>query len=103
MPITPGNNLEPLMAGTDWSATQGAVEAFKINAYAAEVAAGKLQWLPVNRRIPIIVDQEGKIMSGHHRLIAARIASVTMPEAAIQSFPGLTSRPAKAWRDVRVR
>ena len=103
MPITPGDNLEPLMAGTDWSATQGAVEAFKINAYAAEMAAGKWQWLPVNRRNPIIVDQEGKIMSGHQSLVAARIASVTMPEAALQQFPGLTSRPVKAWHDVRVR
>ena len=103
MPITPGADLEPIMAGTGWFATQGAVEARKVNAYADDMANGNWQWLPPNRQNPIIVDQAGKIMSGHHRLIAAQIAGVTVPEAVIQRFPGITSRPVKVWRDVRVR
>lgn len=103
MPITLGDDLEPLMAGTGWSATQSAVEAAKVNAYAGAMADGNWQWLPLNRRNPIIVDQGGKIMSGHHRLVAAQIAGVSVPEAAIQRFPGMTSRPIKAWRDVQVR
>ena len=103
MPITLGDDLEPVMAGTGWSATQTLVEALKVNAYADNMAAGNWQWLPLNRRNPIILDQAGKIMSRHHRLVAAQSAGVAVPEAALQQFPGLTSRPVKAWHDVRVR
>ena len=103
MPIIPGESLETLMAGTGWFATQGAVDASKASAYADEMAKGNWQWLPLNRQNPIILDQSGKIMSGHHRLVAARIAGVGVPEAAIQRFPRTTARPVKAWRDVRVR
>ena len=103
MPITPGDDLEPVMAGTGWLPTQSAVEASKVNAYAYDMTAGNWQWLPLNRQNPIIVDQAGKIMSGHHRLVAAQIAGVTVPAAAIQRFPGMTFRPVKAWRYVLVR
>lgn len=103
MPISPGDDLEPLMTGTGWSATQGGVDAAKVNLYADEMARGSWQWLPLNRRNPILIDQSGKIMSGHHRLIAARIAGVAVPEAALQRFPGNTSRPSTSWRDVLVR
>ena len=103
MPITPGDNLEPVMAGMGWSPTQSGVEAAKINAYADDMTDGNWQWLPLNRQNPIIVDQAGNIMSGHHRLVSAQIAGVSVPEAAIQRFPGMTSRPVKAWRDVQVR
>lgn len=103
MPIIQGDSLEPVMAGTGWSPTQSAVEAAKVNAYASDMANGNWQWLPSNLQNPLIVDQAGKIMSGHHRLVAAQIAGVTVPEAAVQRFPGATSRPAKAWRDVGVR
>lgn len=103
MPVTTGDNLEPLMAGTGWFATQAVVDAAKVNTYAEEMAQGNWTWLPLNRQNPIIVDQSGKIMSGHHRLVAARIADVVVPEAAIQRFPGMTFRPVKLWHDVRVR
>ena len=103
MPINLGDNLEPLMASTGWSATQTSVEALKVNAYADNMAVGNWQWLPLNRRNPIVLDQAGKIMSGHHRLVAAQVAGVVVPEAVIQRFSGVTSRPIKSWRDVRVR
>ncbi len=103
MPISPGDDLEPLMTSTGWSATQGGVDAAKVNLYADEMARGSWQWLPLNRRNPILIDQLGKIMSGHHRLIAVRIAGVTVPEAALQHFPGATSRPSTSWQDVVVR
>ena len=103
MPITPGDNLEPLMVGTEWLATQATVDAAKVTAYADEMANGNWRWLPLNRQNPIILDQSGKIMSGHHRLVAAQAAGITVPESAIQRFRGMTSRPAKLWRDVRVR
>jgi|GEM_PF-1212917 len=103
MPITPGDSLEPLMVGTGWLATQAAVDAAKVNSYADEMAKGNWRRLSPNRQNPIILDQSGKIMSGHHRLVAAQIAGLTVPELAIQRFPGMTSRPVKLWRNVRVR
>ena len=103
MPISPGDDLEPLMAGTGWSATQGGVDAARVNLYSDEMARGNWQWLPINRLSPILVDQTGKIMSGHHRLIAAHIAGVAIPEAVLQHFPGNTLRPSTLWQDVLVR
>jgi hypothetical protein len=103
MLMSPGDDLETLMAGTGWSATQGAVDSAKINLYFAEMADGNWQWLPLNRRNPILIDQAGKIMSGHHRLVAARLAGIMVPEAALQRFSGTTSRPVTAWRNVLVR
>ena len=56
MLITPGDNLEPMMAGTGWLPTQSAVEALKVNAYAVDIANGNWQWLPLNRQNPIILE-----------------------------------------------
>ncbi|MBV9848124.1 MAG: hypothetical protein JO250_00410 [Armatimonadetes bacterium] len=102
MALAPGDDLEPLMAGSGLSATQSAVEAARVNAYARDMAAGDWTWLPPNARSPIIVDRAGNIMSGHHRLVAARLAGVDVPEAAVMRFPGVTSRPSRPWDSVAV-
>ena len=103
MPVSPGDNLEPLMAGSGWQATQGAVDSAKVNLYAVEMALGNWQWLPPNLRNPILIDPSGKIMSGHHRLVAAQSAGISVPEAAIQRFPANTARPTTLWQNVLVR
>lgn len=103
MPISPGDDLGPLMAGTTWQATQGGVDAEKVNFYAEQMIQNSWNWLPLNRRNPILVDRIDRIMSGHHRFVAARLAGVSVPEAALQRFPGSTSRPVTAWSEVLVR
>ena len=103
MPISPGDDLGLLMADTGWQATQGGVDAEKVNLYAKEMIQNNWNWLPLNRRNPLLVDQADRIMSGHHRFVAARLAGVDVPEAAIQRFPGSTSRPVTAWFEVLVR
>lgn len=102
MPLTPGDDLEPLMAASGFIATQTAVDAIRVNLYVVEMTSGNWRWLPLNRRNPILIDELGKIMSGHHRLIAARIAEVIVPAGAVQRFPGITQRPATAWHDILV-
>lgn len=103
MPISPGDDLGPLMADTRWQATQSGVDAEKVNFYAEQMIQNNWNWLPLNRRNPILVDQADKIMSGHHRFVAARLAGVFVPEAAIQRFSGSTSRPVTEWSKVLVR
>ena len=100
MEVYSGDSLEALMGSSGLMATQGAVKAAQVNAYARDMAAGNWIWLPPNRRNPIMVDQRGNIMSGHHRLVAASLAGQEVPEAAIVRFPGVTSRPSRPWGDV---
>lgn len=103
MRLTSGNDLEPLMTGSGLTATQTAVDASRVNLYAGEMVSGNWQWLPLNRSNPILLDELGRIMSGHHRLIAAHIAGIHVPADAEQRFPGRTQRPTTAWHDVLVR
>ena len=100
--MTAGDALEVLMADSGLMATQSAVEAVRVNAYADDMRAGKWAWLPINRRNPIIVDAQGNVMSGHHRLVAARLAGVGVPDAAVVRFPGVTARTPRTWSDVSV-
>jgi hypothetical protein len=39
-------------------------------------------------------------MSGHHRIIAAELAGIEIPESAIVKYSGVTSRPVYDWSDV---
>jgi RHS repeat-associated protein len=49
----------------------------------------------------IIVDAEGNIMSGHHRVLAAEIARLPgIPESAIYRFGGVSGRPVYQWSDI---
>ncbi len=100
--MSAGDDLEVLMTRSGLMATQGTVEAVRLNAYADAMRTGNWTWLPINRRNPIIVDAERNIMSGHHRLVAAHLAGVDIPDAAIVRFPGVTARTPRAWSDVSV-
>jgi RHS repeat-associated protein len=49
----------------------------------------------------IIVDSEGNIMSGHHRILGAEVARLPgIPEGAIYRFGGQSGRPVYQWSDI---
>ena len=52
---------------------------------------------------PIILDANGKIMQGHHRIAAAELAKVPIPEDAIKRVPADTIRDTRTWGQVTVR
>jgi RHS repeat-associated protein len=53
----------------------------KVDQYAQEMKAGRWNW---NSKLEkIIIDPNGNILSGHHRVLAAEKAGVTIPESAI--------------------
>lgn len=55
--------------------------------------SNKLDW----SKSKIIVDKNGAIMNGHHRIIAAQKAKVQIPDSAIVIFRGENLRPIYNW------
>jgi len=49
----------------------------------------------------IIVDPEGNIMSGHHRVLAAELAGLPeIPKDSIHLATSVTRRPVYAWSTI---
>jgi hypothetical protein len=57
------------------------------------MARGSWDWA----KNQIIVDKLGRIMDGHHRVLAAYRAGVGIPESAIIQLDQLTVRPEYQW------
>jgi hypothetical protein len=48
----------------------------------------------------IIVDESGNIMSGHHRVLAADMAGVEIPETSIYITKTPNPRPVTSWPEI---
>jgi RHS repeat-associated protein len=68
----------------------------KVDRFAESMRNGTWDW-SVDK---IIVDIEGNILSGHHRVLAAERAGVHIPETAIHRLKTVTSRPVYDWSDI---
>lgn len=52
---------------------------------------------------PMILDAEGRILAGHHRFIAARLAGIEIPEGVVKTLNRSTAgRPVYSWSDVKI-
>ena len=91
------SEIGKIMKGTPYKPTQGqkAIDINKVNQYADAMKSGNWKWDAMSD--PIITDSKGAIMSGHHRIIAATIAGVKIPESAIVIYPAATARPIYDW------
>ena len=68
----------------------------KIGQFADKMKNGKWDWSTTK----IIVDRNGALMSGHHRVVAAAKAGIDIPHSAIHRFDGVTLRTVHEWSDV---
>lgn len=49
----------------------------------------------------IIVDPSGNVLDGHHRVLAAQIAGVAIPESAIYRTSVAATKPVVSWETIR--
>ncbi|WP_143232745.1 hypothetical protein [Actinoplanes regularis] len=94
-----GRNLEKLVAGSRFTPSQTFVDLGKAEGYAARMKAGQWNWNdPANK---IIVDSRGTILSGHHRIVGARLAGIEIPASGIYTS-GIVQTPEKirSWTQV---
>jgi hypothetical protein len=94
-----GQSLEGLMGGSRFTPSQKSVRLRDVQQYAERMRAGQWDWnRPVDK---IIVDANGNVLAGHHRIVAAKLAGVEIPESGIYvsrtpQMPELT----RTWADV---
>ncbi len=100
-----GIDLSQVMINSGFLPTQTEVYEGNVNDYAQEMAAGTWDWNKTRSdpRAPMIVDDHGCIMAGHHRFVAAMFAGITIPANVIQRLPRATGRPLYAWNAVTIR
>ena len=87
------------MRASRFTPSQTTVELSKVEEYAAKMLAGQWDWnSPINK---IIVDSEGNILSGMHRVVAAELAGVQIPEPGIYvSRVPQTPEKIRSWAEV---
>ena len=92
---TKSASLSDLMKNSPFRPTQSRnkMDRNKIDEFAELMENGKWNW----GKDKIIVDKNGSIMSGHHRVVAAQKAGIKIPESAIHRFDGVTQRPVYTW------
>jgi hypothetical protein len=79
----------------------GRFDPARLAAYERDMRAGAWDWdRGMATGQPIIVDAAGSIMSGHHRVLAAFMADIPIPPAAIMRFPGTSPRAARTWQEI---
>jgi len=91
-------SLKSLMKNSPFKPTQSAakMDLKKVDQFSDMMKNGKWDW----SKSKIIVDKNGALMSGHHRVVAAQKAGVKIPESAIYRFDGVTERITHQWSDV---
>ena len=94
-----GDNLETLMGDSTLTPSQTTVTLEVAQRYAAEMSAGRWNWNhPTDK---IILDPKGNIMSGHHRVVAAKLAGIPIPESGIYRSSTLQiPEKVRTWSDV---
>jgi hypothetical protein len=85
------------MASTPFKPGQFSVSGSKIDAIAEAMRNNPSFWESMGE--PILVDANGVITSGHHRLIAAQRAGIAIPEGVIGRGTPYTGRPI-TWGEV---
>jgi hypothetical protein len=95
-------NAGDLMTGSKFKATQRDLYRQTVEDMADAMKANKFDWAKSDVD-PIIVDARGKILQGHHRIVAARLAKVEIPESAIRHVPADAIRDTRQWTQVTVR
>jgi hypothetical protein len=94
-----GDNLQALMGDSTLTPSQTTVNLELAQKYAAEMSAGRWDWNDPVRKI--ILDPNGNIMSGHHRVVAAKLAGITIPESGIyRSTTFQIPDKIRAWSDM---
>lgn len=94
-----GDTLEGLMHDSPLTPSQTTVKLDVAQQYAAEMKAGRWNWNDPVRKI--IIDPKGNIMSGHHRVVAAELADIKIPESGIYRSSTLqVPEKVRAWSDV---
>ena len=78
------------MTGSQFQPTQRVVYRASVEAMAAAMKGGTFNWSGMDD--PIIVDAKNTLVQGHHRVIAARLAGVRIPESAIHRMQGEPGR-----------
>lgn len=72
----------------------------KINGMAEAMADGTFDWT-VSQQQPVILGPENQILSGHHRLVAAKLAAIDLQAMSgqVRSL-ARSNRPEYQWHDV---
>ncbi|OQW86983.1 MAG: hypothetical protein BWK78_09460 [Thiotrichaceae bacterium IS1] len=94
------NSLKDLLKNGPYKPTQSArrMDLGKVDALAEKMKGGNFDWNKMDKKI--MIDPDGNIMDGHHRVMAATKAGVEIPEEAIHRHNKVTTRPAYDWCDV---
>jgi hypothetical protein len=95
-------NAGDVMAGSKLKATQRDVYRKTVEDMADAMRARTFDWARADLD-PIIMDANGKILQGHHRILAAKLARVEIPESAIKRVPADTIRDTRHWAQVTIR
>jgi ParB-like chromosome segregation protein Spo0J len=89
------------MAGSQFQPTQRVVYRSTVDAMAAAMKAGTFNWSGMDD--PIIVDGRQILLQGHHRVVAARLANVRIPQSAVSVREGDSGRDPRPWSSVTVK
>jgi len=93
------------MGGSGLSPTQTWVKANKVNQFADLMANGEWDWdRTANTKMePMLKDESGNIVAGHHRFVAAQQAGVQIPEGVVKPHAIMGGRVVSPWSSVVVR
>ncbi|KAF5415909.1 MAG: hypothetical protein C5S38_03430 [Candidatus Methanophagaceae archaeon] len=95
-----GLSLQDLMQGSRFRPTQHSIYHETVEELATSMRQSGFSRDPLHQ---IIVDSQNTIVYGHHRIIAARLARVPIPEEAIRRLPEVSPRPHRPWSAVSIR
>jgi hypothetical protein len=93
--------VDGLMTGSRFNATQRIVYRATVDKMAAAMKDGTFDWNGMDD--PIIVDGRQNLLQGHHRVVAARLAGVGIPQSAIKVIGGDAGRDPRPWSSVTAK
>lgn len=99
-----GQNVGETVTNLPYKPVQGWVSKAHVDEYVRRLKTDAASvWNDLNPREKIIVDQYGNLLNGHHRVVAAQIAGVPIPESAIQRVTVANPMTGISWTEVIVR
>jgi hypothetical protein len=87
------------MMNCGYQPTRHSVNGAYVEDLARQMTGGPCDWAA---RGPVLVTRDGRIVSGHHRIIAARLAGIDIPPGTITRV-ATSERQALPWASVTVR
>jgi hypothetical protein len=94
--------LGTLMRGSQFVPTQTNVSRERVIRYAEQMLSGQWSWSSAAVSHRIIVDPVGNIISGHHRIVAAALANMRIPDAMIYRMSTVTHRVPTHWSNLSI-